>query len=71
MGWTSSADPNGSSGMRMMRFDTKEQAVAFLNRMGWKYKVSEAPPKHNFEGEKGYDKNLCVNPWYATVSLSH
>lgn len=59
MGWTSSADPLGSAGLaRMCKFDSKEAAVAFVERMGWKYIVEEPPVERNTEGTKGYDKNF-------------
>ena len=58
MGWASSGDPLGVTGLVKLRFDTKEEAVAYAEKMGWPYEVEPAPPKKSFEGEKSYDRNF-------------
>ena len=46
MGWTSSADP--MSNVRLP-FDSKEDAIAFAERNGWKYKVRAATKMQDAE----------------------
>merc|ERR1711871_961506 len=60
MGWTSSADP--LSNVRLS-FDSKEEAIAFADRNGWKYKVRAAikmQPAENF-GKIKYAQNFLSN----------
>jgi len=58
MGWAQTSDPVGHTGTRTMRFDTKEQAIAFVESMGFKYNVVEPTEKRSYMGHKGYDKNF-------------
>ena len=46
MGWTSSADP--MSNVRLS-FDSKEEAIAFAERNGWKYKLRPPTQMQSFE----------------------
>jgi hypothetical protein len=57
-GYVSGGDAFDVTGLVKTRFDTKEEAIKFLERMGFQYEVVEPPPKVSFEGEKAYDKNF-------------
>ena len=50
MGWSSSADP--MSGMRL-NFDSKEEAIAYASKNGWKYEERAPHAKANENEEAG------------------
>ena len=50
MGWSSSADP--MSGMRLC-FDSKEEAIAYASKNGWKYEERAPHAKANENEEAG------------------
>eukprot|EP00633_Aureoumbra_lagunensis_P000387 CAMPEP_0197297854 /NCGR_PEP_ID=MMETSP0890-20130614/42155_1 /TAXON_ID=44058 ORGANISM="Aureoumbra lagunensis, Strain CCMP1510" /NCGR_SAMPLE_ID=MMETSP0890 /ASSEMBLY_ACC=CAM_ASM_000533 /LENGTH=224 /DNA_ID=CAMNT_0042775241 /DNA_START=127 /DNA_END=801 /DNA_ORIENTATION=- len=55
MGWTSTADPMTQLDMR---FDTKEQAIAFAEKNGWKYTLKEPVRRKDFAGYSTYSDNF-------------
>eukprot|EP00035_Acanthoeca_spectabilis_P020288 m.432108 g.432108 ORF g.432108 m.432108 type:complete len:172 (+) comp17390_c0_seq1:41-556(+) len=58
MGWGSSADP--MSNLHDLNFDSKEAAVRFAEKNGWKYYVYEQPQndKAKLLGKKAYGDNF-------------
>ena len=60
MGWTSTSDPLSNTHMTL-EFGTREDAVRFAERNGWKYEVSEvAKPNLTIvtKGPKKYSDNF-------------
>ncbi|KDO32720.1 hypothetical protein SPRG_02418 [Saprolegnia parasitica CBS 223.65] len=55
MGWTSGADPMDAM---VMKFNTKEEAVAFATRQGWSTEVMPVAEKEDFEGKIAYSHNF-------------
>ena len=57
MGWASGGDtlrtPN-------LKFESKEDAVAYCTRMGWEYEVELPKAKRSFQGEKDYGDNFLT-----------
>ncbi|KAI5059345.1 hypothetical protein GOP47_0025664 [Adiantum capillus-veneris] len=41
MGWTSTGDPYANVGDGALTFETKEDAIDFVNKYGWEYTVKE------------------------------
>jgi hypothetical protein len=71
MGYTSSADTQGSTGIRWMHFNNLEDAKAFCVKQGWKYEVEEPWTVINTDGKRVYahnffSENLCL--YRATMS---
>lgn len=54
-GWTSSGDPLTSV---QLTFDTKEQAIAFVEKKGMAFKVEENPPRMREYGKNYYAHNF-------------
>jgi NADH dehydrogenase (ubiquinone) Fe-S protein 4 len=61
MGWTSTADPMENV-HRQLYFDSKEAAVAFAEKNGWKYDVEDVVPRDNSRPKRfiGYGDNYSV-----------
>jgi NADH dehydrogenase (ubiquinone) Fe-S protein 4 len=53
MGWTSSADPLENMARTSLVFFTKEEALAFCTKQGWKFAVDE-PNEKRFARQKRY-----------------
>lgn len=59
MGWPSSRDSLSQSGASRIRFESKEQAVEFAEKQGWKYEVRDrAEDDECLGGEKDYGHNF-------------
>ncbi|CAF2879361.1 unnamed protein product [Rotaria sp. Silwood2] len=56
MGWASSSDPHSSV---MVEFASKEDAIIYCERMGYKYEVTESTPTPHFK--KTYGANFSWN----------
>ena len=65
MGWTSSGDMKQQL---TLRFDTKEEAVAYCERKGIPYQVIE--PKESARRQVAYADNFCVPARRALDPLS-
>ena len=57
MGWTSGSDVLRT---HKMRFESKEEAMAFCDRQGWKYEVEEPAAKADYMGKKDYGDNFLT-----------
>jgi len=55
MGWTSSADPMHNTDLQ---FDTKDQAIAFVERRGWSYEVKAPVERFDDFGQNKYAFNF-------------
>ena len=55
-GWTGSAD---TLSQVRMKFDTRQEAVAFAEKKGWSFKVQE--PNHRSIQGKNYSENFAFN----------
>lgn len=55
MGWTSTADP--MHGM-VLKFDKKEDAIAFGEKQGWLMEIEEPAPVGEFTGKIAYSHNF-------------
>ncbi len=55
-GWTGSAD---TLSQVRMKFDTRQEAVAFAEKKGWSFKVQE--PNHRRIRGKKYSDNFAFN----------
>lgn len=55
MGWTSTDDPMGNVSLK---FESKEQAMEFAKKQGWKYDVIEPIEAQDLAGEKSYSYNF-------------
>jgi NADH dehydrogenase (ubiquinone) Fe-S protein 4 len=66
MGWTSGADPQNSV---TMTFDTKEDAIFFAKKNGWKYEV-KAPTQHRMirPGTFSYADNFLPRPVNSIIN---
>ena len=62
MGWTSTADPYASTGIRSMRFSSAKKAAAYCDKMGWDYDVLGVDE----DGEGEFRQVLCN---YVAVQL--
>ena len=60
MGWTSSADPMSNV---KLTFDSKEDAIAFAERNGWKYTTKSPIKMQDFKdfGKIKYAQNFLAN----------
>mmetsp|Transcript_7743 Transcript_7743/g.24729 ORF Transcript_7743/g.24729 Transcript_7743/m.24729 type:complete len:168 (-) Transcript_7743:84-587(-) len=58
MGYASSGNPLGSTGIRWLKFSRLEDAVNFAERQGYNYYVDQPNPRKSFEGEKLYALNF-------------
>jgi len=56
MGWSSSGDPLSNM---QVRFTTREAAIAFVEKNGWKYLIEE--PKYRKPKVKSYGANFAWN----------
>jgi len=56
MGWSSTADPLSNM---QLRFTTREQAIAFVEKNGWSYLIEE--PKYRKPKVKSYGANFAWN----------
>jgi len=56
MGWSSSADPLSNM---QVRFTTREDAIAFVEKNGWQYQLEE--PKYRKPKVKSYGANFSWN----------
>ncbi|CAF1203654.1 unnamed protein product [Rotaria sordida] len=56
MGWASSSDPHSSV---IVEFATKEDAIIYCERMGYKYEIAESTPTPRFK--KTYGANFSWN----------
>ena len=57
MGWTASADPHQAT---QLEFNTKEDAIRFAEKNGWKCSVSE--PQRPISRPKSYSSNFRYEP---------
>uniref|UniRef100_A0A7S3PFH5 NADH dehydrogenase [ubiquinone] iron-sulfur protein 4, mitochondrial n=1 Tax=Aplanochytrium stocchinoi TaxID=215587 RepID=A0A7S3PFH5_9STRA len=58
MGYASGADPLAASGLAQIKFETADQAIAFVTKQGWDYEIARKVPKPSFEGKKQYAQNF-------------
>jgi hypothetical protein len=63
MGWTSSGDMNQQL---TLRFDTKEEAIAYAERNGIAYRLFDPPPERLLK--KSYSENF---KWGRTDNWTH
>ncbi len=58
MGWIGTSDP---SDQIQLKFDSREAAVAYAERHGIAYKVSEPTPRRHVLRQNGYGDNFAYN----------
>lgn len=58
MGWSSTGDALSRTGSQLSNFPSKEAAVAFAQKMGYKFEVIEPEFKKSLLGKKSYNHNF-------------
>ncbi len=58
MGWTSTGDALSRTGSQLQNFPSKEIAIAFAQKMGYKFEVVEPEFKKSLLGKKSYNHNF-------------
>lgn len=71
MGWTSTGDPLGRTGLRKIKFPSWESAAAFAKKQGFTAVVVDSPKDKAYPTNRSYQSNFLNDHIVAKLKTTH